>query len=142
MGLLDTLAGAAGQMLQNQQGGGNANLIQAVLGMLGSNSAHGGLEGLVNQFTQAGLGSQVQSWIGTGSNLPVSPDQLGQALGGSNIDALAQQTGIPGGDLSAQLAALLPGLIDKLTPDGQIPAGGIDNALGSLLGPSGAQANE
>ncbi len=133
MGLLDSLAGTAGQMLQNDNGG-NSPLIQAVLGMLNNGGAQGGLQGLVEQFSQAGLGNLVQSWIGTGANLPISADQLQQALGSSQIGALAQQLGTSPGEVSGQLAQVLPGLIDKLTPDGQLPQGGIQDALGALGG--------
>lgn len=133
MGLLDSLAGAAGQMLQNDNGG-NPQLIEAVLGMLNNGSAQGGLQGLIEQFSQAGLGNLMQSWIGTGANLPISADQLQQALGSANIGALAQQLGTSPGDVSGQLAQVLPGLVDKLTPDGQVPQGGIQDALGALGG--------
>lgn len=131
MGLLETLAGMAGQVLQQQQGGNNG-LIEAALAMLNNGSAQGGIEGLVRQFTQAGLGDQIQSWIGTGTNLPVSGNDLQQALGNDQLDALARQFGGSGGEIAGQLAQVLPGLVDKLTPSGQIPAGGFDDALANL----------
>jgi uncharacterized protein YidB (DUF937 family) len=96
---------------------------------------NGGLEGLVAKFQQGGLGDVVQSWISTGPNLPISPDQLGQALG---PDAL-QQLGAGGQDLLGPLSQLLPQVVDGLTPNGQLPAGGGDLAgmLGGLLGGAG-----
>lgn len=133
MGLLDSLAGAAGQMMQNNGQNGHP-LVESVLQMLSNGSAQGGLEGLVQQFSQAGLGHIVQSWIGGGANLPVSADQLQQALGDSHLNELAQKLGTSPSEISGQLAQVLPGLVDKLTPDGQMPQGGIQDALGALGG--------
>jgi uncharacterized protein YidB (DUF937 family) len=92
----------------------------------------GGLGGLLQQLQQGGLGNAAQSWVSTGENLPVSGDQLAAALGADRIDAIAQQVGMPAGDLSSQLAQYLPQVVDRLTPDGQLPEGGAD--LGGLLG--------
>ena len=73
MGLLDQLGQAAGGML----GGGDANpLLKAVLGLLDKNSQLGGLEGLVRSFQRNGLLDVINSWVGTGQNLPISPDQV------------------------------------------------------------------
>ncbi len=101
----------------------------------------GGLGGLLQQLQQAGLGEAAQSWVSTGQNLPVSSDQLQAALGADRIDALAQQVGMPAGDLSSQLAQYLPQVVDQLTPGGQWPAGdgagdvaGGGADLGGLLG--------
>ena len=133
MGLLDSLAGAAGQLLGQQQGN-NSPLLQAALSMLNNGSAQGGLQGLVQQFTQAGLGQQIQSWIGNGANLPISADQVKQALGNAHLDSLAQASGLNTSDVATHLSSLLPGLIDKLTPNGQVPSGGVENALEALGG--------
>jgi len=131
MGLLDSLTGAAGQMMQND--GQGAPLVEAVMRMLNQGGAQGGLEGLVRQFTQSGLGDVVQSWIGTGANQPISADQVQQALGHGPLNELAQQVGGSSSDLARQLAQFLPGLVDKLTPDGQIPQqDSLEKMLGSL----------
>lgn len=134
MSLLESLAGMAGQVLKQQQGGtgGNGGLLEAAVAMLNNGSAQGGIEGLVRQLTQAGLGDQIQSWIGTGANLPVTGGDLQQALGHDQLDALARQFGGSGSEIAGQLAQVLPGLVDQLTPNGQIPTGGIDDALSSL----------
>jgi len=131
--LLDSLAGAAGQMMQNNGQNGHP-LVESVLQTLSNGSAQGGLEGLVQQFSQAGLGHIVQSWIGGGANLPVSADQLQQALGDSHLSELAQKLGTSPSEISGQLAQVLPGLVDKLTPNGQLPQGGVQDALGALGG--------
>lgn len=128
MGLLDAVAGA----MANGGGGGQGELLQLVMKLV---QQSGGLEGLVAKFQQGGLGDVVQSWISTGPNLPVSPEQLGQALG---PDLLKQLGGAAGGgqDVLGSLAQLLPQVVDGLTPNGQLPQGGGDlgAVLGSLLG--------
>ena len=120
--------------LSGSGGGGQANL-GAVLSLL--NSQGGGLGGLVQAFERQGLGDIVSSWIGTGPNLPISSDQLHQALGSSQISAFASQAGVPADGVGPILAALLPSLIDRMTPNGQLPAGGAVpglDALKQLLG--------
>ena len=99
--------------------------------------AAGGLGALLQQLQQGGLGEAAQSWVSTGPNLPVSADQLQSALGADRIGALAQQVGVPAGDLSSQLAQFLPQVVDQLTPGGQLPAGGgadLGGLLGNVLG--------
>src|SRR5215471_4473855 len=82
----------------------------------------GGLGGLFNQFQQSGLGDVMKSWIGTGPNQPISPNQLGSALGPKIIQVLAQKTGMSEQELTAQLSQILPGVVDKLTPNGRLPS--------------------
>jgi uncharacterized protein YidB (DUF937 family) len=81
----------------------------------------GGLGGLVNKLQQGGLGDVVNSWVGSGQNQPVSPSQLGSALGPSVIKTVSQLTGLSEDDLTKQLSQVLPGLVDKLTPNGRLP---------------------
>ena len=80
-----------------------------------------GLNGLVQRFQQNGLGDKINSWIGTGTNQPIAPDQVHQALGSETVDELSRQTGVPHQDLLSQLSEALPALIDKLTPNGRLP---------------------
>lgn len=110
-GLLSGLTGGGTQQTQNP-------LMQMALQMIQQN---GGLPGIISKFQQAGLGAQAQSWVGTGQNMPVSADQLSKVLGGANIGALAQQFGLSHGDASSGLTQSLPQIIDKLTPQGQVP---------------------
>ncbi len=124
MGFLDNLAGA----VLGGQGGQNA-LTKSVLDLIGGQG--GGLAGLAQAFQQGGLGHLVDSWIGTGQNLPVSPAQLQQVLG-PKIAALAQQHGMSPDAVSQALSQLLPGLVDHLTPNGQIPQGGLEQGLSAL----------
>ena len=127
MGLLDSLTGALGSA-----GGAQGDLMHAVMKLMQDN---GGLEGLVSKFQQGGLGEVVQSWISTGPNLPVSPEQLGQALGPD----LLKQLGSGGQELLGPLSELLPQVVDNLTPGGQLPEAGGDLGamLGGLLGGAG-----
>ena len=81
----------------------------------------GGLGGLLNKLQQGGLGNETKSWVGSGQNQPVSPNQLGQALGPNIIKTLSQVTGLSEDDLSKQLSQVLPGVINGLTPNGRLP---------------------
>ncbi len=143
MSLLGSVIGALGQ---SQQGGGNgqADLLGAVIGMLGQSGGQGGglggLAGLVNKMQQSGLGDVANSWVGTGENQAIAPDQLGNVLGSDMISGLTKQLGINQGDLLGQLSQMLPQVVDKLTPQGQVPQGDIGSILGSLLGGQGGAA--
>ena len=133
MGLLDSVVGMLGG--GQQGGGGNAALLNAVVGML-ANSGQGGRGGvgdLISKFQQAGLGDVVSSWIGTGQNKPVSPDQLKDVLGSDMLGNIAKQLGVSHGDAAGQLSQMLPEVLDKLTPHGSVPQGGLGNVT-DLLG--------
>jgi len=80
------------------------------------------------KFQQAGLGDVIASWIGSGQNQAISGEQLSQVLGHDTLSGLASQLGVNSGDVAGQLSNILPGLVDKLTPAGQSPAGGLGNA--------------
>jgi uncharacterized protein YidB (DUF937 family) len=79
---------------------------------------HGGIQGIISQLEQQGLGSTVRSWVGTGANQPISPDQVHQAFGSDTVKQLAAKAGMTPEDLAAKLSQLLPQAIDKLTPGG------------------------
>lgn len=132
MGMFGNILGAVlGNMGQQ---GGTAGAIASVAGSLLANDGdHGGLGGLVGKFEQAGLGNVVSSWIGSGQNLPISADQLQSVLGSDAVSSIAAKLGINPADAMGQLSTMLPGLVDKLTPNGQAPAGGLGN-MGDLAG--------
>jgi uncharacterized protein YidB (DUF937 family) len=119
MGLLD---GLLGSVLGKAMGGGQQGnmLMDMVTGLL-SNPQSGGLTGLLDKFKAAGLGDQAASWVSTGQNMPVSGDQINNALGGDFIQQIAGKLGVDSSQASGGLAQLLPQLIDKLTPDGTVP---------------------
>ena len=132
MGLLDSIAGLAGQAMSSGQG--NHPLLQGVLGML--QNQEGGVAGLVQQFKDKGLGDIAASWVGTGENLPISADQLKGVLGNETLGQMASQLGVSSDQLTGQLSSLLPQVIDKLTPNGAVAGGGFDASatLGMLQG--------
>lgn len=119
MGLLDSLLG---KVTGGSSGGVNPQLISSVLGMLGDSKA-GGINGLIESFTKNGLGDIISSWVSTGKNLPVSADQITQVLGQGKISQLASQTGLSKDDITKHLSSILPGIVDKLTPQGKVPEG-------------------
>ncbi|HWZ85280.1 MAG TPA: YidB family protein, partial [Thermoanaerobaculia bacterium] len=119
MGLFDQLLGGiVGQLGTSQQKNSLMELATSVI-----QNQPGGLGGLLQQFKSAGLGEHADSWVGTGANKTVSADQVSSALGSSNIAAMAQKLGINPQTASAGLAALLPVIIDQMTPKGQVDHG-------------------
>ena len=143
MGLLDSVLSAVGGQ---QQGGGHGGLLgmlsnqpallQAASSLLGNDSEHGGLQGLIAKFQQAGLGDVVASWVGTGANQAISGEQLSGVLGNDAVSGLARKFGMDPSALAGQLSSVLPGLVDHLTPNGQAPAAGLGNG-GDLMGKLG-----
>jgi uncharacterized protein YidB (DUF937 family) len=81
----------------------------------------GGLGGLIEKFRQGGLEDVIKSWIGTGPNKQIAPNQMQHALGPDTVARLERETGMPRDDLLTQLSRLLPEVIDKLTPNGNLP---------------------
>jgi len=129
MGLFDEIAN---KLMGGTEGGdGGQTLVSSIVEML--SSQQGGLSGLASAFQQKGLGDIVSSWIGTGRNLPVSAAQLQDVLGGEQIESLAQRAGIAPETAGSQLAELLPGIVDKLTPNGEIQQGGDLMSMGMGL---------
>src|SRR6476661_7493838 len=129
MGLLDGLLGnLMGSYLEgsqernpfgsgNQTQGGNL-LLQIALSMLQQN---GGLEGVLGKFRQGGLAQQADSWVGTGQNMNISADQLEQVLGSKTINDLASRVGMSADQAGSAMAQMLPDIINRLTPQGQVP---------------------
>jgi len=81
----------------------------------------GGLGSLVERFQQNGHGDVINSWVGSGQNQPITPDQLHQALGPDAVNNLSRMTGVSPQDLVSELSRVLPGIVDKLTPQGRMP---------------------
>jgi uncharacterized protein YidB (DUF937 family) len=101
------------------QEGKSAILLKEVLAMIQGNDGKG-LQQLVQQFQQQGLGNMVTSWVGQGPNQQVTPEQLSSVLG-DRLNQWSTQLGLSKDVISKQLSQLLPGLIDRLTPQGQVP---------------------
>ena len=131
MGFFDDLVGKVTGAVKGPEGQGG--LVEGVLGLL-TNKETGGLEGLMQSFNQQGLGDIISSWVGTGNNAAITPDQVQEVLGSDVIQQLAEKSGISVDAAKAQLAELLPSLIDKVTPEGKIPEGGLLDKGIELLG--------
>jgi uncharacterized protein YidB (DUF937 family) len=125
------LKGLAGQGAQEPAApAGIPDILSQVLGR----TDLGSVGGLLQQLEQSGLGSQVASWLGSGQNLPVSVDQLRNALGEQNLGQLASQFGLPAEELLRHLADHLPGAIDAMSPKGSVE-GSVEGSLAKDLGP-------
>ena len=151
MGMLEELLrggmpGGLGQAMGQQQrspgqatGGGMAGTVMAllpvVLAMLnqgksggrttgagtGGMSSMGGLGGLLEQLQRAGYGDQARSWVSTGPNLPISPDVMAQVFGQDGLAQIASRAGLSEQQTSEGLTEVLPEVVDRLTPQGQVP---------------------
>ena len=129
MSLLGNLIGSA--LGGGNSGGGQNLLLQSAIGLI---NQHGGIDGLAQKFQGNNLGHIFSSWVGTGQNQPISPAQITQTLGQTQVQQIAQQAGISHADAATGLAQLLPTIIDKLTPNGTAPTGNaLQSALSSLL---------
>jgi uncharacterized protein YidB (DUF937 family) len=121
MSLFETLvkAGSGAVELLRTRDSSASGILVVVQGLA---QDHGGLSGLLAKFNEAGLAEQVQSWIGTGSNLPISAQHVLEVLGQERVAQLAQQLGIDPQQAANQLAQHLPQIVDHLSPNGQLPA--------------------
>lgn len=122
MGFLDDVVGKVKEAVG---GGEHSALANEVLGLLSGGSEGGGLQGVIQSFKDKGLGDIMSSWIGTGQNLPISGDQLKTGLGADLIGQLASKIGVPPDVATSKLTEILPGIIDKLTPEGTVPESGL-----------------
>jgi len=110
MGMFDGLLGGI-------VGAGMVSVVNDIL------TKHGGVQGVVNEFEKNGLGGTVRSWVGTGPNQPVSPEEVHQVLGPELLQQLSAKSGVPVPDLVQRLSQVLPKAVDHLTPNGAIPKG-------------------
>ena len=108
MGMFDGLLGGI-------VGAGMVSVVNNVL------EHHGGVQGVVGEFEKNGLGPTIQSWVGTGPNQPISPDDVHKALGPDLLQKLSEKSGLSVQDLTEKLSHVLPQAVDKLTPTGAVP---------------------
>src|SRR5262245_39344331 len=109
MGILDTVGGLI------SGGVPPSGMVAQVLSMLtGADGTMTGLTGLVEQFSRAGLGDVIASWISTGPNLPLSADQVVRVIGQPQLRNMAARTGLSSDQVAQQLSELLPALVDSL----------------------------
>lgn len=126
MGLLDNVIGSLAGSGQGQN-----QLLQLVTGLI---AQHGGIEGVVKKFAAHGMGEQAQQWVGTGPNPPITGNQVQQVFGNDTVEQVASQLGVPPTQAAGGLAALLPGVIDKLTPNGHSVSGSdLESNIAALL---------
>ena len=136
MGLLEDVLAMAGGSLSS---GGvppaqHATGLAAILEYVNSPQV-GGVAGLQKMFQAGGLGNVISSWIGNGQNVPVSADQLQNVLHGGTLQQVAQKAGIDPSQLTGMMASLLPHLVDKMTPNGEVPnASTLQSMLKGLTG--------
>lgn len=95
-------------------------------------ASKGGVDGLIDTLRKGGLGGAVDSWISTGPNQSVEPQEVGAALGPQNVNQISAKSGLPVEALLPLLATFLPMIIDMLTPDGNAPKTGADNGMGQI----------
>ncbi|MFE9794520.1 YidB family protein [Streptomyces goshikiensis] len=130
--------GGSGQGGGGQGGGGN--ILGALLGALMGGGGAGGaqaagsggsnpLGGLMDMLTKSGLTDQAQSWIGKGDNQPVSGAQIAEALPDATLQKVAEQTGVSPQEAADQIARSLPTAVDKLSPEGQLPSGSLEDII-------------
>jgi uncharacterized protein YidB (DUF937 family) len=117
MGFLDDILGKIGG--QQGQEGGLASITKLF-------SANGGLQGVMAKLTSNGQGQQVQSWVGTGENQPISGADIRQALDDDSLNKMAQQAGTTPDKVSEDVAQVLPQMVSQATPQGKVPAQGDD----------------
>jgi uncharacterized protein YidB (DUF937 family) len=122
VGIFDDLVGTVVGAVKGSPGQ-EGGLMAGVMSLL-TNKETGGITGLTQAFNQQGLGDIISSWVGTGTNAAITPDQIQKVLGSDVIQQMAEKTGVSVDTVKAQLAEILPSLIDKATPEGKIPEGG------------------
>lgn len=138
MGLFDSIAGQVAQQAASALSGNSSaddNQIMTMLTGLLNNPQIGGIGGLVSAFQKNGLGDVVASWISNNTNLPISAEQIQSVLGQGPLQDVANKMGLSSGDVASALSERLPGLVDQLTPNGQLPSGDLMvQGLGMLKG--------
>lgn len=128
MSLFDNLSkGLIGQLTR---GGRQQSNLMAAVAQLISSGKIGGLSGLTQLFNQRGHGDKMASWVSTGENQPISPDELKDTLGQERVREIANTAGVSEDEASRGLSDVLPQLVDKMTPSGQMPD---DNEANSTL---------
>jgi uncharacterized protein YidB (DUF937 family) len=120
----------------------NPQIIAAAISMLNpkdpSVGGGGGLADVIGALNRGGLGDVMSSWVGGGANKPVDPGALASALGPEILGQFARKAGVSHGDAGSVLASVLPELVNRMTPQGQVPhESGLDDIVGSLLGQLG-----
>ena len=126
-GMLGGLMGGGGQ------GPEHSGIAQALLEHI--QNRPGGLGSLLQGFHNSGLGDKANSWVGTGQNQNLSPDEVEKGLGSDQVNQIASKAGVSPGIAKTGLSAILPMIVDHLTPGGNVPEGGtLSGLIGKFLG--------
>ncbi|MFD3807927.1 YidB family protein [Streptomyces sp. NPDC058619] len=137
------LGGGSGQGGGGGTSNGGGNILGSLFGALGGGAGGGGgavgaraagggsnpLGGLMDMLTKSGLADQAQSWVGTGENKAVSGAQIAEALPDETLQKVAEQAGVTPEKAADEIARTLPRAVDKLTPDGQVPSGSLEDVI-------------
>ncbi len=118
MGLFDEFAKHVATAAQSLAAGQTPDLVRGFLDQL---QEHGGIDGLIQRFQEQDLGDVIASWISNGPNLPITPEQLARVFDSDQLRELSRQAGVAMAGLPEAVTALLPTLVDRLTPDGEVP---------------------
>jgi uncharacterized protein YidB (DUF937 family) len=122
-GLGNMLGGAGGRQAAPANSGGLGGMLGGLLGgAAGGTALNGGLRNLLQDMEDNGQGQAARSWVGTGENEAIAPNDLARAIGADDIEAVSRETGMPRDELLSQLSQHLPEFVDRLTPDGRLPS--------------------
>lgn len=124
MSLFDQIGGSlkdtVNQLLGQNAGNLEKNAVPDLLSQLLGKTDLGSITGLLAKLQESGLGGQVASWLGSGSNLPISPEQIRNALGNPQVQQLANAIGLPTDKILAMLSENLPNAVDRMSPNGTL----------------------
>ena len=114
--------------------GGLGDILGQVLGgAAGGGGSAGGLGAVLGQLQRAGFGEQADSWVGRGANKPIPPDAMTQIFGREGLEQISRRAGLSEEDASRGLSELLPEVVDRVTPEGDIPdSDALTNSLADL----------
>ena len=115
-GLDDMLGGLLGG-----RAGGGGGTMGALMPILAGLLASGGLSKILGGLKANGLSAQADSWVGTGPNEPVSGKDIEQAAGKEQMQEIAQQLGVSEAEAAEAVAQALPEVVDKVSPEGELP---------------------
>ena len=140
--LQDMLGGLLGGGGQSQGAGGGKGVGMAAMAAVAAPMVikflqGGGLNKLLGGFQEKGMADKADSWVGTGENKPITPQELQQVVPQEQIDQIAQQTGATPEQTADALATALPQVVNQVTPNGQLPdQAQLDQMLGQMAGPA------
>jgi len=129
------LGGLIGSLAGGRRGGGMAAMLPMLAPVVGTMLAGGGLQKVLSGLRENGMGDKADSWVGKGENEPIDPQELRRAVGDDTIRDAASRAGVSEDEAASGLAALLPQVVDRVTPNGEVPDDAeVDRAAQELKG--------